>query len=390
MDNLLNKVVSFLCLFLLFAGGYYLYTNIEFETVLEKLPPDAKVLNNPYYAAQELIRKSGYQVYDQADYSLSKLPVDGTLLALNPESIKKDGQSLQIQQWIKDGGHLVIGIGRTSYYSLPDFLNIKANRRSSNECSKQQDRSNCYEWLTVNSSKLSASVNRLTAFTLGNGSVWTVPSPRDNKRLLLARYSIGNGTVTIVQSEWFKNDTISHYHHAKILLELVTFPDRQRPIYLLEYGTYPNIFSWLAQNAPYSVISFISLIIVLLWHYMPRFGAVVQTQQQQRPQLTEHLKAIGQYQINHHNYDALLASLRNEVKTLIEPFKLYYPDVASPERLIERITQVNLTEIVTVMNNAAHSQSEFTRHVAILSLIINKIKLAKSSDIQNINSGKPQ
>jgi hypothetical protein len=378
MEMSQGKVVSIVFFILLIVIGGYIYTNIEYEVVQKKLPPSAEVRNNKYYAAHQLLKRSGLKIYAQSDYSLSHLPANATLLILNPEAMPKETQSLHLRRWIEQGGHLVFGVDNTAYYAISDELEIRINRRSANQCLKSSDKKSCRSTFTLDGAPYSADMKRLTPFSIKKSLIlFSAASPINQERQIAARYQIGKGHVSVIQSVWLSNDDIADQQHAAILLAMVTLPSQERDIYLLERSTYPNLLSWLLDSAPYTLAALAAAMVLLLWHFMPRFGEMSVISTSQRPQLTEHLRAVGQYQAKHRNYDALITPLRNEVKTLLEPFKLYYPDIQNIEALLAHVTQSELATVSAVINARVESRQQFTQYVALLSQLIDKIKLAK-------------
>lgn len=379
--------------------------------------PSIKVLTNRYYTAEQLLEKSGYRVRHANDgFILDKLPAQATLVLFNTSVLKDEGQRKKLIYWVEKGGHLVLSprVDENSS-ALFDLMDVyvkdgycedddkSCQRRLKNkrealekEDAAQEDSpketrpssSTASTSIRFEGDKMNVDVARTQRFYVDRDQFEeNVNDVGKSDWQIISRFSIKQGKVTIVPLSLFTNTNIKRYDHGKLWLHIATLPNRDDTVYLVRYISFPNLIHWLSDKAPYTLAALILCILLILWRYVPRFGALIPTPPPVRPSLTEHLKAVAAFLLRNRNYNRLLGHLREETLQLLQPLRIHYPGSHSDAELLAQLTQCDITAITQAFGTQVQQLNEFTQHAQTLCLLIDRLNALQRSTSRRFNYG---
>ncbi|MDR0806623.1 MAG: DUF4350 domain-containing protein [Enterobacteriaceae bacterium] len=398
-------------LFIVIAGlVIYFYQQLEWKEKEVTTPPSWKVITNNYYTAEQLLNKSGYQVKTIGDsLSLNKLPAKSTLVLFNPDGLLKEStQKTKLMNWVSKGGHLVISpLEDKDSIDLQELFDIYLKNECNNgdKCDtkkapvesvtvKQPKKENNAQIkkrdgmpIVFEKDKMRADLADTPRFYVDWETTENVPESTKNKWDIISRFQFEQGWVTVVPLELFDNNDIKQYDHAKLWLHVATLPDRNDTLYLVRYAASPSLLSWLIEHVFYTLLAFGLCILLVLWRYIPRFGALIPTPPPARPSLTEHLRAVADFHLHNNDYEQLVAPLREDVLRLLQPLRIQYPDQYSDARLIEHITHYDIGLITQVIEVEAQNLNQFTQSVQTLCLLIDRLYSLQNSSSRRLNYG---
>ncbi|AWH89250.1 DUF4350 domain-containing protein [Limnobaculum parvum] len=404
-------------IFAVIAGlAVYFYQQLEWEEREVTTSPSWKVIANNYYTAEQLLNKSGYQVKTLSDaLSLNKLPAKSTLVLLNPDGLLKEPtQKNKLMDWVSKGGHLIISpLDDKNSVDLQELFDIylKDECDDDDKCEtpkapvklvtvkvpekeKEKEKENDTPVkkragvpIVFEKDNMVADIADTPRFYVDSKTTENVPESPKSEWDIISRFQFEQGWVTVVPLNLFGNDNIKQYDHAKLWLHVATLPDRNDTLYLVRYATLPNLLSWLVEHALYTLLAFGLCILLVLWRYIPRFGALIPTPPPARPSLTEHLKAVADFHLHNYDYERLVAPLREEVLRLLQPLRIQYTGSRSDTQLIEHITHYDIGLINQAMEGEVQYLNQFTQSAQTLCLLIDRLNSLQSSSSRRLNYG---
>ncbi|GKX63268.1 DUF4350 domain-containing protein [Pragia fontium] len=388
----------------------YLYSKLEWVEKTVTIPPSLKVTSNRYYTAEQLLSKSGFQVKTIGDtLALGKLPQNATLVLFNVDLLKEPSQKLKLMKWVQAGGHLVLS-PRSDEHSieLQELFDIylddecddaddecqqelsetqaKKDRQDQDEVEQNRansDRSN----IVFEKDKMVAAMRETNRFYVDGQTIESVMASAKSDWEIISRFQFDKGFVTVVPLHLFTNANIKKYDHSKLWIHMATLPNRDDTVYLVRYVTFPNLMRWLVENAFYSLLAFGLCILLVLWRYIPRFGALIPTPPPIRPSLTEHLKAVSEFHLQNRDYIRLITPLREEVLRLLQPLRIHHPGSRSDAHLIEQITHYDMDLITQALEADIQQLNQFTQCAQTLCLLIDRLNSLQSSTSRRLNYG---
>lgn len=399
-------IVIILLIGILAIAALYFVPKIELEEREVRVMPSLKVLSNPYYTAEHLLKKLGFQVKTIGDtLSLNKLPPKATLVLFNTDLLKEPTQKLKLVKWVEEGGHLVLAprLGENSI-KLQEMFEIYVEERcdkANDKCregeikhqtEKEQQESELTEKsnslnIVFENDKMVASVKNTNRFYVDLLTTENVPASSKSEWDIISRFQFERGWVTVVPLHLFSNPNIKKNDHGKLWIHMATLPDRNDDIYLVRYVTFPNLMRWLTENAFYSLLALGLCILLVLWRYIPRFGALIPTPPPARPSLTEHLKAVSEFHLQNHDYIWLITPLREEVLRLLHPLRIHYPGSRSDVHLIKQITDFDIELITQALEGDIQQLNQFTQYTETLCQLIDRLNSLQSSTSRRLNYG---
>lgn len=400
-----SKIAIIVGIILALCLSAILYQNLRWVKETITIPPSVKVTSNPYYTAEQLLLKSGYETDRISDtLALERLPKKSTLVLFNTSLLKEPTQKTRLMNWVKAGGHLVLApredgnsirlqelfdIYVDNEYDSDEEDDDEEPEESKATETKPNEKAASQSALTINFERDSMLVDAgdTTRFYLDTQAAESVSDPKDEDLEIISRFSFEQGWVTVVPLELFTNSSIKKYDHAKLWMHIVTLPDRKDTIYLIRYITFPNLISWLIEHALFSLLAFALCILLVLWRYVPRFGPLIPTPPPVRPSLTEHLKAVAEFHLQNRDYIRLIAPLREEIVRLLQPLKIHHPGIESVPQLVAQITHYDIALVTQALEAEVQQLTEFTQCAQTLCLLIDRLNSLQSSTSRRLNYG---
>lgn len=393
-------VISLLVLVTVLAGLFY-WNNTELVERKITTKASNQVTYNALYTAEQLLKSSGYRTTTVLDLqALKQLPQHTTLIVVDQEKVMQPELKASLDLWLSKGGHLVLfteGEGKTG---KPASAKKTEEDEDSSEHLLLQSR-----YLTAShldhyclpvsvfappdlkmeqcEYQLQAEKNALTLYLSDNTisfqtmlpRLWSAPSPESPEYSLFGRYAVENGLLTLAPSvSLFSNNSIKKNDNAKLWLTLTTSASHGDEVYILNHGIYPSLWRWLWDNAVYFLGMLAVTLILLLWHFMPRFGAIRPRPEVRYHPITDLLQASGDYYLHNKMYGALLTPLREEASSLLQPFHLQYPDIDSVPVLASAVSGMDISQLTHAFEAQSINQAQLTVHIKTLSQLIQQLR----------------
>ncbi len=295
---------------LLGAGFLHFY---EKQSIDDWNPPSARVLFEPYLAAERLLTELEMpfsqigSLQDAVD-----LPAHSALIVPAGRVGLTDQARASIRQFVRDGGHLLIESER---WEDPDPLleDLGVTRSEAPDVDYDD-----HEWLGFSSLfiyqdptesvdvddpalllvKWHAQTDPLVVTSLGGDLLDADDAIRridgdDGTRILQRR--LGEGLITAINDISFaQNWRIGRNDNAELFWQILN--DTPDLAHVAWFRTKPpQLWPWLRSNAFAVLISVALLIALFIWHGLPRFGPLQADPGNQRRRLSDHLSASGRF-----------------------------------------------------------------------------------------------
>jgi len=316
------------------ALAWWFFSNHELRQETRRVGPSAAARQNPLLAVERFFRQVGMAT--STHQTLVALPpTDQTLILVAPRRYLGYRRSDQLLDWVRDGGHLIISPQRRDRWSdEEDFLlqevGISANFADADEDQELRG----YRAPTPSSPAREAhSTGRFDAVF-----------PGTDQRLAMARYSrvmlvdeageasftvnddldrahilhrqLGRGFVTVIAERAFlTNWMIGQLDHAQVAWQLIHLGLRPAGVWIVLSDDMPGIVTLLVRNAWPALIAGLLLLVLWLWSVGARFGPRDPEPEPTRRSLREHLEAAGTFLWRQRASGALLAAVRQRLRT---------------------------------------------------------------------------
>jgi len=388
-----------LLLVIALATGYWFYNNFTWVVEEKDVGFQGIAKSNQLLAAEFFLRKMGIPVRQvNGLVAFRDLPsAQKTLLIATPRKTLNQELSQGLLDWVQSGGHLIVEA------RLPKSETGKDKKGTKTQPSQEDS---LLRELSVFVSRSKADNDNkdipieLTLGAEGQGQEIQVNFPysrilsrsgADNEQLneaalqqpvwlvqdelgaYLMQFSLGQGLLTVLTSSTiFTNDQLGHHDHARLLHYLVQQQGHDDGVWLIRVDDMPALWTWLWDNAWYTMLCLSILLLLWLWRAPLRFGPVMNDAQTQRRSLLEHIQASGYYRW-HENQSSLLLSKVQE--NLWETIQSSHPVVrrenpAQAYAMLEEITSIKASLIKQALKPVLKlTEHEFTEQVRLLETI---------------------
>ena len=315
------------------AAAIWFFSNFERRTQSEWTDFQGKARHDRWLAAQRLLQRMGANA--QAVRSLpelSGLPSRATLLLPRGRQSLTPQSRQDILDWVRQGGRLVVE-AEPQYQADPllDALGVrrKTVRPADDRTNKDDDHGNA----ALVEIALPA---HLAPVTVGMNS--HIDLQADGA---LARF--GNRQVTaglllphepgyvLVLNEFdaLSNHSIGMHDHAEFLWRIAQVDQGTPSVFFFSDPRKLSLAEWLRTNAWPAVAGSALLLLVWLWHTVPRFGPIAPDPERARRRLLDHLRASGRFLWAHGGSQLLVDSAR---EACLRRIARVHPDlIAAPE-----------------------------------------------------------
>lgn len=320
---------------LVLLGGMYLYQHLEKKTEWVYHPPAEDAVRQDYLAADRLLTRLGRPpVWISTLPELRQLPTHSVLMLLDQN--EPDTRQVEaLQQWVRQGGHLIIGYedmrGETSMLASFGLNLIDLTR----------DNSNALQGTKENVMVLNPGQRLLGPAPLGE-LVWEPQADQalshdtpgkhwgNEDDILLVDMPVGQGHLTALPStRLFKYNaqgvaqfeinynywgSLGHQQHATSLYRLTRLHYPEGTLALLPDLRDPSLWGWLVRNAHRVLWVFLVWLLIWLWRIIPRVGTLLPEAPRARRSLLEHLSASGRYLWHRRGHAILLDAIRHRIQ----------------------------------------------------------------------------
>lgn len=355
--------------------SYWFYTH--FDKVIKEVDLGAisAAKSNPFYAAERLLERTGRKAQSQKTFSI----LDGELLKQDTLIIESTRVGLtaykreKIKDWLKTGGHIILLA--TELYddelgtSRDIFLDELGVRLYENHNYNWDYEDENLTKVTFEGATESTSIRFDLNYNLQDASGEATFIGGNDYSDMFAQYKHGDGMITVVTDmDIWKNYSIDELDHAMFLYQLVGTAEN---IWFLYNTVQPSLWSTMKELIPLVIISFIILILVMLFSASWRKGAPRGDDERVQREIMQHIEAAGEFSFRNDSGRALLAtlleSLENRLRRSIHQYSQF-----SEEKRAEKLSHlvgIDKTELLTLWEQTESNQEAFLNQVVLIQKI---------------------
>lgn len=311
-------------LLLLAMFGLWMASTFEWAHRKVRSPLRGEAASNPLYATHRLVRELGGKAVTP-DEGLHNLPPMGSTLYLNSaEWSLFPGRTEKLQQWVDQGGHLVMPSSLASQSGLSEWVPVteedidtqdddnqaKPERRTDAKTETftaeelEKDHTPC-QWLTERRNAMARFPGK-PRFELcahlrhtvhsDNPVLWSMGG---SEGAVILRVKSGAGTITVHSvPSVFDNRRLLLADHALLAAAILQLrPGRE--VWFLHAESRPGFMTWLWQNAWVAVILSLLAIAAGLWRGLRRFGPRMAPALPVRRSMGEQISGTAQFLQRH-------------------------------------------------------------------------------------------
>lgn len=337
MENRAAIIVPILALGLAVGLFFILFERVEQEF---DLAPDGEVLRNPLWVAEAFLKEKGLEVESPGSFipSSEMPPQNGVLINVSSRDSFGEKNLTILLDWVENGGHLIVS-ARGETDPILDHLGVELTKDG--EVGQAEVRfgeeEHTYKLGLANIFRFDCGIE-FDGVTLQdeNGYTYTFD------------YYLGEGLISVFSDTRFlENGFLDEHDHAAFLWRLVNQTNKGAPVWIVWNETFPSIWSLLWKYAWMCVLSLLGLIVIYLWHRIPRMGPIAADPSPDRRSLMEHVAAAGRFYWRRHQGSLLVASTR---EAMMEQLHRRRPDwlALDQNQLAERLAECSGIEVAKV------------------------------------------
>ena len=392
-----ERVAMAVLLIGLLLAGLWWYFNAEFEDRLIVRPVSAQLNTERYFLAGRWLEQQGAVTRNQNRLDqLDDVGFGQRLLAHSPLDQYEDLALEALTRWVTAGGELIIMAprqlggsmdnhrlnpdGLTSQWQrsgwldncpagrgeLPESLaetvgppphnEIQDEEHSEDDCTPWENQPDALVLHDGNTIKL-WNHRQLDGMPNALADSWRTAQGE----LLLARYAIGAGTITLLaDSGWFTNAQLIHPGHVALLETLIP-ADPHSPVLLEQRRESGSLLGWLWRLAPGLWLLALAWTVLWIWSRLPRLGPVQDLPESHARQMREQLLATARFDWRHRKGQALVNALHEEGRQRLQR---RYPDwnrldtAQQLQRLGLLLPNLDRTELARWLTPPRHSDPD--------------------------------
>jgi len=348
--------------------------------------------NNPFLAAERFLEEDGLEVH--LEHGLSQFEDDVAVIFLPPSSVNTVGRAKRLEQWVRNGGHLVMmldggELGGNDFSPSPNPVSLfhdkseqlgvdyllervglkiensklfdpkekqskKAQKKEVEEVDKKPMKWDDWEELDekdrvlLGSEKSEMKLGEEVCSIRHWSNLWVVDSgkPEEGKfaseekekshRFLSVR--LGDGRVTwLTDAHPLRNRFIAEADHARFLKSLI---DLSRPGKIIfSKGSGDGLFSMLWRYFPLAILAFVLAVLFWLWRHLPRFGPPKEVSVEGSREFSGQVRGVGRFLWRQKREDAILDALRSQVNRRLSLRVGGVSDVDSTDAVFENLAE---------------------------------------------------
>ncbi len=286
----------------------FIITQYEQVTETEVIPPAAEALRDRFLLAKRLFERLGLPSARIGSLDRAEaLPADALLLLpAQRGAISRTGID-RLTAFVEAGGHLVIeaephGLKDPLYdaFGIERHQYVRDAHKSYglvNHDSSDKEAEYPPGWIGVIVIRTDADSAPLRVLMAG-GVALAADAPlwraRDRGGTRALAVAVGRGRVTAVNDISFAtNFDLARADNAEFLHALARATNAKRVLFY--HGHIEHLGQWLLRNAWAALLALGFLIVLWLWHEMPRFGPMLPDPEPVRRRLLDHLAASGRF-----------------------------------------------------------------------------------------------
>lgn len=310
-------IVSILMIGTIAIGTLMYHKYFEYTEVEETYGFSATAIQQPLLAAKKYLTEFGYQVepINRLDFFGDLPPTHHTIVLRTLPAELPDSYYNKLTQWIKDGGHLIAGVGfghlEESVINFLAEFNITAGYI---QTVKNENYVVVSSTIKFPGDKEPLSIENGVTFPLNlqdNNTVFGIPY---GDQYLLAQISVDEGHLTLASNfQFFSNWSIGENDHALLLSRIVESTDSKVLWVNDNFKDFKGLYSLIWENYRWLVLVLTALLLLWLRHASVRLGPLEIFPDSQSNNFAQHLLAVSRFHFRHGNTQQLLAPTREKI-----------------------------------------------------------------------------
>ena len=407
-----NRLFLWLLGVLLLGGvawyAWWFTTNFEQRSKEVRVDISPEARKNRYLAAEHFLRQIGQSVQSHAGrdiFSLNPSVDDVIFLGSNSGLFLKRNHD-ELSDWVKAGGQLILtpdassgeeGEGFVLLEQLGVELVLVDEQDTEGSC--DEDSGSCDEEAAVTDSageeaddsdgdeikKVTVSFRAEHAgdfkaafladrYLNDTQELAEVVVGTTDSQAKLLRYSVGNGSVTVLSDTGlFRNDAIGELDHAYLLHQLLYTSGK---VWIFYSADMPSLLMLLWQRAPYLSLIVITLLLMAGWLMLLNSGPRLKPQHEPRRNLLEHLDSTAEYSWRIDKARQLFADNRHAVE---QAWRRRYPQLNIMEQAarcewIGEKCGITTRAVERTLYGEIASEQDFIKASAVLQRLAVRVK----------------
>ena len=301
-------------------GGYLYWFYTHFDKVIKEVDRGAiqEARANPFYAAEKFLETVGKKAESQKNYSIldEDLQPYDTLIIESTRVGLTESKRQRINDWISSGGHLIVLATEFYDYDLGtsrdvflDELGVRLYENYDYGWGEQTD--DRLTKVTFNDTQEITTISFSYENYLQDDSGEATFIGGNEYSDLFVQYTLDEGMITVVTDmDIWKNYYIDDYDHAMFLYQLIGSGERVNFLYNTKQ---PSLWSSMISLIPMVIISFILIIIAVLFSAGWRKGSPRSDDKFEQREIMQHIEAAGEFSYRSDDGKALLKSLKESL-----------------------------------------------------------------------------
>ncbi len=381
-----RPLLGWLLALALVAGAVSLFFAF-FEKKSFELPVGLRgeAARNRFLAAERMLEAMGLETRSfPSPRDLEELPpLDGTLFVPTQRHTLSEEKSLELVEWARAGGHLVVltwtlwdeearkpdpildplgvrqfmleapeeeapeGEGDEDGEGVTDDDALAgASQQNGNEPEPEKPERRMLEWNVVARVAVAGREGPLEVefdpfYTMEDADGRAVWAASDVNGTHLLQIPLGSGYLTALTDDYIlTNDQVASYDHAELVYRLARLGGRAGPAWFVITEDWPDPWALLVNHAWMVVVSLCVVVMAWVWFASRRYGPLLPDDPLERRRLMEHIEASGRFHWRHKGAHALHEAARG---ALLEVVRARHPAwiELQPRELHERLARLS-------------------------------------------------
>ncbi len=358
------------------AGGYWFLTNFEQVEESYTTSEEEEARNNRYLAAERFLSLHGMQTESKGMAQLvDDMPATNQVVFVPDhrasESLTSERQEV-LHDWMSDGGHLILVAhdvwDEEKGSSGDEFLDAFGIQKHLHTVEAGAAEPGAYIETRFAGYGDNLKVSFIPHYYMVDSEEAAYAAIQGDVGYHLLQFAVGNGLLTVLSDDWiWCNCKIGKYDHAIFMHNLIVsdVTEGVSKLWIIRDLQFPSLLALIWKHAPYVVLIFGVLIIVILWAAYNRFGPPLVVNHQVRRSLVEHLDACGRYHWQQNRAQALLQALREQLVQVAEKRHPRWRQISRLEQLVWLAQRSKLSQqlLSRTLDYQPETEAEFTQIV---------------------------
>ncbi len=346
---------------LLVALGLWLASATEWVEVEVPVRPRGEAAQNPLYATQALARALGAQVFKAQ--GLQTLPAStATLVLASHHWDVFNDKSERLQDWVQQGGHLVVPAWLMDDENLSDWLPVTQREARDEKASSKPDRRDRTEKDSDCRSLIQATAvpdsdldplrvcgwEHPTALQGDGTPSWALEGTRGPE---LMRMAWGQGSVTVIGAWGLLSNPLLLRHDNALAVAWALQLRAGADVWFVAEESREALHTWLWHKAWVALLLGLLALGFALWRGGMRLGALRNAYSTERRSMAEQVRGTGQFLQLHGPAALYRAQLRAVNDAGLRSVRQYTSlTVAERAKALAAATGLNPSDLATAMD----------------------------------------